>query len=242
MRRLSSWHVSRLHATYARTSSIAESARAAGVSLPTAYRVLAKVHAPAVPVFKTGIRKEAQRLYETGLSCRAVAEELAKVHSPAPSQESIHQWMRNAGVLRTKSRAMELREAKKHGKDYDRIRQQARRLVIEEALCEKSAAKILGVGRKVVERALPEDERVTDPSEAMLRRKWQSNLPDVEQRRAIRDEVIARRERGETLDQIVAATGKSKATVSKYIRDAGLSRPTKRRANLQNVDAEEVAA
>jgi transposase-like protein len=231
-RRISEWHRSRLSAAYRRTRSVCAAARAARVSLPTAYRYLADQHRSAVPTFKTRIRNEALRLYLSGLSCRAVARELAKTHRPAPSQESVHQWMKAAGVLRSKRRSDELMNARVHGRDYDQIRRDARRLAADKLWSVRRIAETLQVSRGVVKRAIARSplrpDHILNPADATLRRMWQAYLPDVEERRRVRDEVITRRERGETLKSIAVATGKSEATVWKYCREAGLTKPLNR--------------
>lgn len=226
-RRISAWHIARLRKAFDRTHNVADAANAAGVSLPTAYRVLADQIRPTT--FRTRMRKEALRLYASGLSCRAVALELKKAHDAAPSQESIHQWAKAAGILRTKSRADELQNARRHGRNYDELRKQARHLAEENLWSVRRISEHLGVTRKVVQRAIAREHRL-DPSEATERRQWQAYLPDVEARRARRDDVIARREKGQTYPEIVAATGLSAATVFTYCKRAGLTKSIRREA------------
>lgn len=223
MKRISSWHLSRLRAAYRRTGSVPEAAKAGCVSVATAYRHLANEHLSRVPTFKTRIRREALKLYASGLSSRAVVRELEKSYSPAPSQESICQWAKAAGILRSKTRANELRAKRVHQKDYDRIRQIARQLSDERQLSPMHIARVLGVQKSVIRRAIARDQRL-DPSEATLRRKWQADLPDVNERLHKRETVITMRERGATYPQIIAATGLSQSTVSIYLRSAGLTK------------------
>ena len=227
-----------MKATFARTKSVAEAARAAGVSLPTAYRVLASEVAPQG--FTARVRAEALRLYKTGLSCRRVAAALKATHDPAPSQETVFQWCRAEGILRDRTRANELMNSRLNGRDYDAVRGEVA-VLAEEQLSIHEIARRLGVSRNFVKRHFPEDfeyesadggvakNTPTRLRAAMERRYWQAYLPDVEERRRIRDEVIARRERGETLPAIAAAVGKSPATVWLYCREAGLTKPQAKR-------------
>lgn len=226
-RRITDWHVARLRAAYRRTASVPAAARAAGVSLPTAYRVLAEELKPVVHVYKTRLRQEAKRLYASGMSCREVARELAKTHSPTPTHESIRGWMAAAGILRGIRRALELRAIRERGKDYDRIRAIARRLSNEKQLSPSHIARVLGVQKSVIRRVLDRDQRL-DSAEATLRRNWQADLPDVHERLRKRELVVTLRERGATYPQIKATTGLSAATVYKYLREAGLTKATRR--------------
>lgn len=177
--------------------------------------------------FTTRHARRSLELYRQGLSCRRVAELLRREFDPAPSQQWIFERVQEAGLLRSKSRAMELREARRHGKDYDTLRAVARRLAEEKLWSVRRIAIELGVGKSVVKRCL-DANFVLNPSEATLRRKWQAYHPDVELRRELRDHVARLRESGRKLREIVAATGLSLATVTKYLREAGLTRPIAR--------------
>ncbi len=219
-RRTTAWHRSRIRATYERTGSVAAAAQAVGVSLNTAYRwlsdrVSARTH-------KLATQREALQLYASGLSCRAVAREIKRRHGNGPSHAAVCEWAFAAGLLRDKSRADELQNARRNERHYDSLRAEARRLAEEHLWSVRRIAAHLHVSRNFVKRAI-DDEYKDDPSSATLKRRWSAMLPDVDRRRAVRDEVIARRERGERLKDIVAATGKSLATVCKYLREAGLT-------------------
>jgi transposase len=172
--------------------------------------------------FTTRVTREALRFYAQGLSCRKVAAILSITFDPAPSQETIYQWARVAGIIRTKTRANELREARRQGKNFDAIREEARHLAVDRLWSVRRISEQLHVSRGVVTRALAGSyesrEHLLTPREATIRRKWQAYLPDVEQRRARRDEVIDRRERGETYTSIAAALGVSRSTVYSDVR------------------------
>lgn len=218
-------------AEYARTASIRLAAAAADMTQSWAYKLLreADLIRTHPPVFTARQAREAIALYRTGISCREVARTMAESHSPAPSQQWVFIRVQEAGILRSKSRTMQMRESRRHGKDFDRIRAIARVLAAEKLWSVRKIAEHLGVSKRTVHRALPASLRC-NPSLATERRAWQAYLPDVERRRALRDEVIARRERGETYPQIRQGTGLSTSTISLYLHRAGLTKPIARRA------------
>jgi DNA-binding CsgD family transcriptional regulator/transposase-like protein len=222
-RRISKWHVARIRAAHRRTGSVAIAAEAAGVSLPTAYRVLADVVKQAGYTMR--VVREAVDLYRAGYSARGVARILGERMSPAPSHESVSGWARAAGVDRSKSRAQEVRAARLAARDYDALRRRARFLATEKLWSVRQIACTLKVSRNFVLRSVPKSYRC-GLSLSIERRMWQAHLPDVERRRQIRDEVILRRKQGETYPEIAAATGLSHSTVYHYCHQAGLTTPT----------------
>lgn len=177
----------------------------------------------SVPVFRSLLIREALELYARGWSCRTVAADLARRYDPAPSQQWVYERVRDAGVVRSKSRAMELREARRHGKNYDRLRREARRLAVEGHLSIREISRRLGVSRNMVQRTVPELK--TSRREATIRRCWFADLPDVKRRQERRELVVRLRREGKKYREISAATGLCWATIYLYLRAAGLVRP-----------------
>jgi AraC-like DNA-binding protein len=175
-----------------------------------------------VTTYRTGIRTEALGLYQSGLSCRRVVAELKRRHGSSPSQNTIFEWCRDERVLRDKSRADELMNARRNGRNYDQVRLEARRLAEDHLWSIRRIARHLGVAKSAVKRAIDPDHHL-DLSEAVMRRVWQAYLPDVDDRLRRRDEVIALRHRGATYPEISKATGLSPSTVFSYCRCAGLT-------------------
>ncbi|MCU1349505.1 MAG: hypothetical protein JWO56_2535 [Acidobacteria bacterium] len=84
--------------------------------------------------YSTILVNEALELYSAGLSCRATAAALKRRHPdiPTPSHESVGQWTRRAGILRSKTRAHELQNARRTGIDYNRVRREAPLLAVDD--------------------------------------------------------------------------------------------------------------
>jgi hypothetical protein len=217
----------KLFCSYKALGSIVQAAKAAGVSIPTAYRYLADYVKPAYPA---RLRSEARRLYLSGMSCRRVTRELRVLHDgEGPSQETIHQWMRMAGILRSKSRADEIHNAQRSGRDIqaaDDLRTTARRLVRGKNFSVTRVAAMLGVCRKFVIRACKGEVPTRAGAQRLL--KWWADLPEVEARRRRRALVIEMRLGRATYPEITKATGLSTATISVYLREARLTNSSRR--------------
>lgn len=223
-----------LLAEYERTHSVADASAASGVCVPSAYRILSQVgiFKAATPQYKTALRRRAVDLYRKGLSCRAIEKAFRSEFSPAPSRAIINDWVKSAGVVRTRSRADELMNARLNGRDYDQMRKRVLYLATEKLWSIRRIANELGVSRNFVARAVPRSYHC-DPAEATERRAWQAFHPDVERRRAKRDLVVTLRERGLTYPQITEKTGVSKAMVYRYCRLAGLTKQIMPRRRLE---------
>jgi hypothetical protein len=223
---------------YRQNGSLEKTAAAVGCSRSFAYKVLVDageiVNHP--PVFTTKVVRDAIALYGSGLSARATVVELNKTHNPPPSQQWVFERVREAGIARSHARANEIREMQRLGKDFDLIRRIARRIATEKLWSAKMIARHLGVSTKTITRALPPGLRC-DASLATQRRKWQAYLPDVDRRRALRDDVIALRLRKTTIAAIVSTTGLSKSTVCLYLKRAGLTKPIRSALCLRHGDA-----
>jgi transposase len=163
--------------------------------------------------FKTRIRREAMALYAPGLSCRAVAAALRLRHSPSPSQESVHQWARADGILRNKTRADELMNARRNGRDYDAIRARAPRLHSLMKWSVRAIALHFGVSRNVIKRIVA---RQDTPAQATWKRAWIAHHPDVEKRRADYARAAELRADGKTLAEIARTLGRPYSTVSAW--------------------------
>jgi hypothetical protein len=183
-KKYTSWHVGRVRAEYRRMRSHVKAAAAAGVSSAWAYKILRKhgdVRAAGRQTrqYTARQRSEALELYASGLSCGLVAAEMVRRQgSRAPGRQSVYTWVIEAGLLRSRARAMELRMARELRKNMDALRVEAKRLAEEKLWSVRRIALHLGVGRNTVNRVI-EAEDHCDPSEAMLRRKWEAELPDV---------------------------------------------------------------
>ena len=175
-----------------------------GVSLRGASRMM----------WKTAIRSEAMRLYASGLSCRSVIRELKKSRDVVPSQESVHQWAKAAGILRTKSRADELMNARRIGRDFDAVRREGRRLRTQLNWSVRAIAQHLGVSRNVIKRVVLNDS----PSKATHRRAWMAHHPDVEKRRADYERAASMRADGKRFSEIARAIGRPYPTIYSWFR------------------------
>lgn len=224
-KRFGKWHRSRVLGAYRRLKSIEKAAATAGVSPSWAYSVLdqADLIAHRTPVYPVSLIQEAERLYvEERLSCRGVAARLAETYDPAPSQEWVYQRLRERGVLRSKSRALRVRNGRENSKDYDALAAEAAKLAANRKLSIRRIAQDLGVSRNMARQAVRKADRC-NPSRATRRRAWEADLPDVEDRLDRRARVIyLRRELGKTYAEIAAATGLARSTICVYLKDAGL--------------------
>lgn len=230
-RKITDWHVSRMRAEYRRSRSIAKAAAAGKVSLPTAYRYLEDVHQSTVPVFPISLERRAIDLYVSKrLSCRGVVEHLKREMDPAPSQQWVFERVRDAGVLRSRSRADRLQNTERTGIDYDQVEAQSVRLVLVEKRSVREVAEQLGVSRGTVKRAV--GDLAPDPSKATEIRRWQSPHPDARARRRRLELVRELREAGLSHQEISRLTGVSPATTYLDLKRLGLtgSRQQPRRA------------
>ena len=169
----------------------------------------------------TAMMREALALYSQGYSSRAVTAELRRRHETAPTDQAVYRWAKAAGILRSRSRSLELAQGLRRRRNYDKLRRIARELACEKLWSARRIAIHLKVSRGFVTRSIPPEHRL-DIAAATTRRFWQAYLPDVEARRARRDEVITRRRNFESLDAIAATTGLHKTTVLSICREAGL--------------------
>jgi transposase len=227
VRRITQWHVGRLHAEFKRSGSIARAAEYAKVSLPTAYRHLGAFAKELG--YRAPVQREALRLYASGLSTKGVAAALAEKYNPSPSRQTVWDWVRSAGIVRSKGRAQEIRACTENRRDYAALRRQVRELAEEKLWSVRAIARHLGVSRNFVKCWIPREYRC-ELSTSIERRAWQAYHPDVERRRTLFDQVVALRERGRKLEDIVVETGLSRSTVWVWCKRAGLTKPTTRRA------------
>lgn len=205
-----------------------------GVSEGWAYLVVrdAGLVRRPTPAWPSSLIHQAKALYLTGLPCREVAAELARrlAPAPAPTGQWVFQHMQRLGLLRTHSRAKEIEQARRHGRDYDAIRAEAVELVRERRWSARRAARHLGVTTGVVMRALPQELRQAAGPEAQRRRWWEAESPEVEARLDRRAEVVyRRRDLGQSYAEIHEATGISTHTIHRYLRSAGLVKPLRKR-------------
>lgn len=179
-------------------------------------------------------------LYSEGLSCREVCERMAESFAPPiPSQEWVHAQVTAAGIRRTKSRANELREARRRRRNYDAIRPLAYQLARESNFSPRQIAEALNVSRQYGKRvcaavARERDElvrSVTDGYAAtenpvtlgMLRRKWLADLPDVKKRREMVARCAELRLEGKSYKEIRQATGVPLGTIAHYLKLTGIN-------------------
>jgi len=180
------------------------------------------------PTYTVRLVSEAERLYvDEQLSCRGVVARLKELHpgDPAPSQEWVNVHLRRRGVLRDKSRADEIMNARRNGKDYDGLAVRAHELASQK-LSVRAIARRLDVSRNFVRLRAP--EAAVGASEATKRQAWETDNPAASARRARRARVAELRMRwlaGEHWDlkAIVADVGASLATVSSDLRATGLA-------------------
>lgn len=221
------WHRARVLANYARTSSHTAAARAAGVSPGWAYGVLKRNSRIADQnCFTARTMLEARRLYvEERLSCRGVVARLrAAGVDPAPSQQTVFDYLRRAGVLRTKSQADVIQNGRRNGRDYEAIGPVARELARERRWSVHRIARELDISRNAVKRHLEAEDRC-DAAEATRRAQWEADTPEARARRERRIQVMQLRIAGKKLREIVAAVGVSLPTVCTWLREDGLTRP-----------------
>jgi transposase len=218
---------------YRRTKSLQAAASAAGATRSWTYKFLKQSgEIGDRPVFTVRIAREAVKLYSTGLSCREVCEVLARSYNHVPTIQWVTVQVRQAGAIRSHSRATEIAEAKRRGRDFDRIRSVARTMFEEQLLSVLEISRRLGVATRTIERAITPALRC-NRSEARGRRHWQAYMPDVERRRALRDDVVARRQGGATYDEIKAATGVTTHTIGYWLKQAGLTKTVRRRSRAK---------
>lgn len=178
--------------------------------------------------------REAVKLYTGGLSCRGAAAAMKERHAHTPSQETIHQWAKAAGVLRTKSRADEIQNARRAGRTIsaaDGLRSQARKLRREHKWSVKYIAGVLGVSRNFVERAIFKKRSLRQrtrrrmpasrASRATRLRAWQADHPDVIDRIRAMHVAVTMKDAGATLPEIVFRTKRSKKTIWTWLRETG---------------------
>ena len=214
--------------TYRETGSLSQAAAGGGVSTTRAHQMLAAAKAIRRPlaVFPVSLIRKALALYASGLSCREAAARIARETKYRPTDVWIFRHAKRAGILRSHSRAMQLAAATHYKKDFDAIRRAARKLAEKNLWSVTHISKVLGVSSHVVVAALPRSLRC-GRSLANERRAWQAFLPDVELRRERRDRVVFLRQRGYSYAEIMAATGLSKPTVTRYLQLAGMTARTR---------------
>jgi len=179
-------------------------------------------------------------LYETGLSSRGVARELAKQFDPAPSNVWVDDLVRREGIARSRSRAMELREQTRRGRNYDAIRPLAFALARERQLSPRQIADELGVSRTFARRVClsvaRERDRVVEVCQVapvpgrgvrgvlgMLRRSGFAETEETRRRRARLAEVADLYLNGATYREIQERTGVPMGTITFYVRTAGIN-------------------
>ncbi len=223
-RRYGAWHRTQIIETYKATSSTAKAAAAAGTSASYAWHILDDegLITNRTPEYPAEVVEEALRLYiDERLSCRGVEARLREKHSPAPSQESIHQWVKAHGLLRTKSQADVIQNSRRNGRDYEgEVGPRAQELATRK-LSVRRIARELGVSRQAVKRHLSEEDR-PGPAMATIRQAWEADTPEARARRARRDQVVVMRHDGATYPEIEEESGLSTATVYLYLKGAGL--------------------
>lgn len=171
--------------------------------------------------FSPDIKVEALALYAAGASCRAAAAVL-RARGNGPSQESIHQWAAEAGILRTKSRADELMNSRLQERsieEADMMRLRAREFALNRKWSSRYIAEVLGVSRNFVKHAL--GESVDSPSNATRKRHWEADHPDVDERRQALYTAIDMKDAGESIPAIACAVSRSESIVWLWLRDAG---------------------
>jgi len=203
-----------------------------GVSVSWVYGIVAKggEMRNVSPSWSAALIPRTLELYlEQRLSCRAVAEQLAReLDGDGPSHEWVATRLRERGLLRDKSASQRARRKVQARRDYTVLEEGARGLY-RQGFGVPAIAKRLDVSRRSVKRWTADLRR--DPATAQRAKKWTAPTEDVRQRLRRRALVVELRQTGATYAAIVAATGVSKPTVYLYLRAAGLVRaqPNRRR-------------
>jgi hypothetical protein len=214
----------RIVTTYALCGSLQRTADVCGVHRMTAYKHLKRLGLVRDrPTYTARLAREAVSLYASGMSAQDVSDELRNRHGNAPNAEWVRWHVRKAGTQRSRSRASEIANKKRFGRDYDAIRKEARKLAEEKLWSVRRIALHLGVSTKMVSLAIPHEHRL-GLRDALIRANWQAYVPKVERRRALQDRVIALRMGGATYPEIEAQTGVRTHTVWYWLRMCGLTR------------------
>jgi len=189
--------------------------------------------------FTTRHVKAAIALYNTGLGCPSVKARLrARFGDPSPSEFWIRRVVRAAGLLRSTSRALELRWMRETGRDYDRLRPIALSLSRDRDLSLQQIADELGVSPNfarqltVYARRRRAEELEGEVAPATLsnpkafgawRRAWLADTPETHARR----ERVARCAElyleGKSYQEISAATGAPVGSIVKHLQSAGIT-------------------
>jgi len=192
--------------------------------------------------FTTRHVRAALDLYSSGLSCRSVAGKLAEMFDPAPSHAWVADLVAREGISRSKSRAMQLREMRRRGKNYDAIRPLAYALAREKQWSPRQIADELGVSRRFAQDVCrsvrsQRDEDLGDyaslhshrpgqrgrVARGVLRRAWLADTPDAAARRERLRRVLELRLEGKTYREIGALVGIPSGSIAHLLHRGGLT-------------------